>query len=130
VRVRIDDRAVGARAVVGALRYVTADKNRNGPEEMVRILLVNHSLDREFPFWSAMCPFQADADSPDALFQKRTSCIHDSGLVRIALEPEDVVGVQKPAQDGALGFATVQISLIPARHQKPDTWASQLSQHV
>ena len=81
MRVGVDERRVGAGAIVGALRDIAAGEDRDGAEKMIGILLIDDFLDGDFAAGILMRAFQADADAADAGFEEFACGVHDFGFV-------------------------------------------------
>src|SRR5271154_1722464 len=70
VRVGVDERGIGARAIFGRFGDVATGEDRDGAEEMIGILLVNNALDGNFAAGIAVGILPADADGAHTAFEE------------------------------------------------------------
>src|SRR5277367_1050749 len=132
--VSVDDRAVSAGGVVGALANIAAHEHGDRAEKMIGVLFVNGSLDVLFQSRILQSSLQADADSAYAAFQQRSHRSENLRALRMlvarSVEANDIGVADHPVEDRTDLLLAVKISFVSLAHDQADLRASQFCEYV
>lgn len=78
------------RIVVRDLSHLTAQQHRHGAKKMIRILLLDDTLDLDFRRVVGIGVLETETDAAHAFFQQAFESLHDFGLRRMRWETNNV----------------------------------------
>ena len=97
---------------------------------MIRVLLIDDPLDRDFALRMAVGTLKADANSAHAAFQQKPRCAHHIRLARRAVHADHIPLGEQAVQHGVPGFLAVKVSFMAMRDKHADSRPAQLGEDV